>query len=205
MKEGRCRDEFAHSTQGPLGARAKLRRMTQAPHSSASWKLGLTLLGLAMLSSSALAATQWKWRDASGAVQYSDRPPPAGTPEASILSRPAAAVRQAQKAATDAAASAASAAASFAAPAGKAQDPELEARRRKTEDDKRAQAKAEEDKQAKVRAENCQRARSYQRTLADGIRIARTNDKGEREILDDKGRADEAKRTQEIIQSSCGK
>jgi len=39
--------------------------------------------------------------------------------------------------------------------------------------------------------------------LNDGIRIARTNANGEREILDDKGRAAEMQRTQEIIDSSC--
>ncbi len=153
-----------------------------------------------------MAGVQWKWRDANGAVQYSDRPPPAGTPDANILSRPAAAVRQANKAAADAASAAASAAATTGnagtTPA-KAQDPELEARRRKAEQDKQAQNKAEEEKQAKLRADNCARARSYQRTLADGIRIARTNDKGEREILDDKGRAEESQRAKDIIQSNC--
>lgn len=167
--------------------------------------VALACLGLALLSTSAVAAVQWKWRDASGAVQYSDRPPPAGTPESSILSKPSAVVRQEQKAAADAAASAASAASLAAGGTGKAPDSDLDAKRRKAEEDKRAQAKAEEDKLAKSRADNCLRAKAYQRTLSDGVRIARTNDKGEREILDDKGRAEETRRTQDIIQSNCGK
>jgi hypothetical protein len=33
--------------------------------------------------------------------------------------------------------------------------------------------------------------------------MARTNDKGEREILDDKARADEMRRTREIIAADC--
>ena len=47
--------------------------------------LCLLLLILPLL---ALAQTQWKWRDAQGRVQYSDRPPPAGTADKDILARP---------------------------------------------------------------------------------------------------------------------
>ena len=54
-----------------------------------------------------------------------------------------------------------------------------------------------------MRAENCARARSYQKSLDSGMRIARTNDKGEREILDDAARAQEQQRTREIIASDC--
>jgi len=163
----------------------------------------LLLAGLVMASSTAQAGLQWKWRDASGAIQYSDRPPPAGTPEQNILNRPPVS-RAAVKAAE--AASAASASAVAAAAQGvavKASDPELEARRKKAEDDKHAKQKAEEEKAAKQRAENCQRARGYQRTLQDGIRLSRTNAKGEREILDDKARAEEMQRTQEALQTNC--
>jgi len=39
--------------------------------------------------------------------------------------------------------------------------------------------------------------------LDSGIRMARMNDKGEREILDDAARAAELERTQAIIQSDC--
>ena len=41
------------------------------------------------------------------------------------------------------------------------------------------------------------------RTLDSGVRIARTNEKGEREFMDDAARAAEAKRTQDIIASDC--
>ena len=34
------------------------------------------------------AEAQWKWRDKGGHVQYSDLPPPAGTPDQDILARP---------------------------------------------------------------------------------------------------------------------
>ena len=34
------------------------------------------------------AEAQWKWRDAKGNLQFSDLPPPAGTPDKDILHRP---------------------------------------------------------------------------------------------------------------------
>ncbi len=160
----------------------------------------LILASVALVATPAKAGTQWKWKDASGAIQYSDRSPPPGTPEANILQRPNAskAVQLAKPASeVDAAASAAKP-----ATAAKAES-ELDAKRRKAEEEEKAQRKVEEEKVAKGRAENCTQARNYQRTLNDGIRISRTNSKGEREILDDKGRAEEQRRTQEAIASNC--
>jgi hypothetical protein len=57
---------------------------------------------------------------------------------------------------------------------------------------------------AKARAENCERAKRAKATLDTGIRIATTNAKGEREIMDDKARGDEARRMDETIRSDCG-
>jgi len=161
------------------------------------------LLMLALAASPAQAGMQWKWRDASGATQYSDRPPPPGTPDSAILARPT--PSSARQVRVVEPASAASGAAGNAPAAAKTADPELEARRKKSEEERVARQKAEDDKQAKVRADNCERARGYERSLKDGMRIARTNDKGEREILDDKARNEELQRTQETIQSNCGK
>lgn len=147
---------------------------------------------------SAPAQAQWKWRDKAGQTQYSDLAPPPGTPEADILQRPnanAAPVRQA------AAPAAAASGADTIKP--KTSDPELEAKRRQAEQEKADKAKAEDDKRAAARAENCNRAKDYLRTLQDGIRIARTNSAGEREILDDKARADETKRARDVITADC--
>ena len=41
------------------------------------------------------------------------------------------------------------------------------------------------------------------RTLDSGIRIARTNEKGEREILDDSQREEEVRRTRDVISADC--
>jgi hypothetical protein len=147
------------------------------------------------------AEAQWKWRDKSGRVQYSDLPPPASVGEQEILQRPTGAQRQAAPVAR--AADTPASAASGAALTPKTVEPELEAKRRKVEEEKAAKDKAEEQRVAAARADNCQRARAQLRTLDDGIRIARTNASGEREILDDKGRADERKRTVDIMASDC--
>jgi Domain of unknown function (DUF4124) len=152
------------------------------------------------------AEAQWKWRDKGGRVQYSDLPPPASVSEQDILQRPGGAQRQVAAPVARPAAAAASApasAASGAALAPKTVEPELEAKRRKVEEEKLAQAKAEEQRMAAARADNCARARAQLRTLDDGIRIARTNAAGEREILDDKARAEERKRTTDIMATDC--
>ncbi len=142
------------------------------------------------------AHAQWKWRDKSGQINASDRPPPLDVPEKDILARPPATTEARRPAA---AASAASGAAVRAAPV----DRELEARRRATEQEQAAKTKAEEERVAAQKAENCRRARSHLAAMESGQRIGRVNDKGEREILDDRARADEMRQAREVIASDC--
>jgi hypothetical protein len=157
-------------------------------------------IGFSLCVAMAPAAAQWKWKDARGQVVISDVPPPRDIPERDVLQRPNAVVRRAT---ADAAAPAASAAPAG-EPVAKAKvDPELEARRKKAEGEQQEKAKAEEEKIAMQRSENCKRARAHMSSLESGMRLARTNEKGEREILDDKGRADEMQRTRQIISSDC--
>ncbi len=161
----------------------------------------LSLLAAGLLSP---AMAQYKWRDASGNTHYSDTPPPPGTPAKDVLAQPRAAAARAAKLSAAPAASEASGAAPAAAASGvKANDPELEARKRKEKEQQDAKRKADEEKLAKERQDNCVRARSYMRSLEDGQRIARTNDKGEREILDDQQRAQEVERARQGIASNC--
>jgi hypothetical protein len=82
-------------------------------------------------------------------------------------------------------------------------DSELEARKKAADQQKQAQAKADEERLAAQRAENCKRARAHAAALESGQRLARTNEKGEREILDDKGRAEETRRARSVIASDC--
>ena len=164
----------------------------------------LTLLFVLALLGSLLggnAFAQWKWRDKAGVVQYSDLPPPNGTADKDVLQRPT--TTQQRRAAAAAAIPASGASAAAAPPLPKGIEPELETKRRKAEQELAAKTKAEEDKTAATRADNCARAKAYARTLDEGMRLSRTNAKGEREIIDDGNRAEEVKRAKSVIASDC--
>lgn len=173
---------------------AHLQRPGSVTH--AAWCLAaLMLLALP-------AQAQWQWRDKSGQITISDLPPPRDVPEQDILKRPDAGARK-TAAAPLAPAAASSPASTAAAPVRPAGDKELETRKRVAEQEQLAKARADEQKQAAQRADNCRRARAYLSDLQSGQRIARTNDKGEREVLDDKARAEELRRANEVIAADC--
>ena len=165
---------------------------------------------LALLAASLLslpAEAQWKWKDKSGHVQYSDLPPPNGTPEQDILLRPTAGSRRAGPvpnapvSIVSSGAPASGAASGALAP--KTVDSDLETARKKADADAAAKTKAEEQRIAALRADNCTRAKTQLTTLESGIRLARSNAQGEREFIDDKQRADETRRTKEVINTDC--
>ena len=161
----------------------------------------LPLVALALLLAlSGPADAQWKWRDKDGRITVSDRPPTMDIADKDILSRPAAAVPRSPAPAASAPAAAAPPATTQTNPPA---EPELEARKRAAEQEQAARQKAEEDKLASNRAENCRRARSHFAALESGQRLARINEKGEREVLDDKGRADEMRQAREVIAADC--
>jgi type IV secretory pathway VirB10-like protein len=163
------------------------------------WTVAALCATLATAAPSAWA--QWKWKDRNGQVHVSDLPPPRDIPDKDVMQRPTDSVR---RAAAAAAAQASAASAPVPAVAVKPRvDPELEARKARQEQEQKAKDKAAEDKASAQRAENCQRARQHVATLESGMRIARLNDKGEREILDDKARAEEMQRARQVIASEC--
>ena len=151
------------------------------------------LLGLAMFATAAQA--QWTWRDKEGRITASDLPPPRDVPDKDILTRPAPRIVARPAPATSAAAS------NPVAPA--PVERELEARKKAAEAERAAQTKTDDAKQAAARADNCRRARAQLAAMDSGQRIARLNDKGEREVLDDKGRAEESRRAREVMASDC--
>jgi hypothetical protein len=146
------------------------------------------------------AAAQWQWVDGSGRKVFSDTPPPPGILEKNILKR--AGPPNPGTGAT--ASSPAPAAAPAATPQISGRDEALEAKKKQAEVQEQAVKKAEADKLAKVRQDNCERANRSKTTLESGVRMATTNAKGEREVMDDAARGAEVKRINEIIQSSCG-
>lgn len=163
------------------------------------WRAPLAA-GLLLLACSA-ACAQWAWKEGDRKV-FSDTAPPASVPDKNIIKRPGGG------AAMPAAAASADDAVTAAAPAATPQlpvvDKELEAKKKQAEQSEEARKKAEEQRVAKVRAENCARARQAKATIDSGVRLATTNTKGEREIMDDKARATETRRLDDIVRSDCG-
>ena len=156
------------------------------------------------------ASAQWQWIDKSGKKVFSDQAPPPDIPEKNILRRagsppPARAgfsSAPAEGAASDEAA-APKAREAAAAPKPPAVDKELEEKTKKAQAEEKTKQAAEAEKNAKIKAENCDRARQGKATFDSGIRVAKVNAKGEREIMDDAARAAEQKRLQTIIESDC--
>jgi hypothetical protein len=164
------------------------------------------LAALVCLATALPAYAQWAWRDANGRITASDRPPPRDVADKDIISRPRSDKRLPQSAAAASAAVAAPGASAPAAVVSAAPSPlerEVQARKTKAEQEQASKKAAEDAKLASQRADNCQRARSQVATLDSGLRIAQTNAKGEREIMDDAGRAAEARKAREVIASDC--
>lgn len=164
----------------------------------ARWTV-LALVALLGASLTLPAAAQWKWRDKNNQVQYSDLPPPPGTPEKDILQKPVGASVQRSPVLAPVASGASGA--PLLAP--RASDPELEAKRKKAEQDVADKKKAEDAANAAIKADNCRRAQGEMRTINSGVRLTRTNEKGEIEYLDDAARARETARTQGLVASQC--
>jgi hypothetical protein len=152
-----------------------------------------------MLSIALPAHAQWKWKDASGKIQYSDLPPPSGTPEANILQRPAGQqlgvmVLRDGKPVNVPAAEAAKASAPSKA------DLDAQAKQKQDQADQLARQKADQARVAQQKRDNCAAARENLATLQSGVRL-RTGTDGA--IMDDAQRNAAVDRAQQIINSDC--
>ncbi len=151
---------------------------------------------------SAQAQGQWKWRDANGKVQYSDRPPPQGTPEKDILARPLGARKPLQIVPFGVKASEPSASIPGDAASAAAAKREADAKVRAAKEGE-ARMKAVEKRNAEIRAENCANAKQQLATLESGARLSKVTESGERVLLDDAARAAEIQQMKAIIASDC--
>jgi hypothetical protein len=170
--------------------------------------LRLLCVLFSLLSFSAMA--QWAWVDKNGRKIFSDRAPPADVPAKNIFKQPGIApVLVRQTPLTDAstadgisqAASAPQDKASVAKPSGI--DPVLAERKKKEELALEAKRKSEQERLTRSKADNCERAKLAKKGIESGVRLARTNAKGEREIMDDAARASESQRIQSVIDADC--
>lgn len=127
---------------------------------------------------------QHVWLDDKGVKQYSDMPPPPGTPAGRVLQRPG------PRAAT-------AAPEQPAAPSVAERNAAFEKRRIE-----QAEREAKAGEQARVAADNarnCEQARTYERTLASGQRISKLDRNGERAYLSDQERAQEIATAQRVL------
>jgi hypothetical protein len=147
----------------------------------------------AMLVSLPAGAQLYKWTDANGRVQYSDKPPPAGRPSERLTNNAISTVT------------------SPAAPAGtpgapgqkSAAELEQEFRKRRAdqaEAEKKAQAQADEQRSLQAA---CQQSQRQLTALQSGQRMATVDDKGERRFLEDSEIQQQIQRTQADIQKYC--
>ena len=155
---------------------------------------------------------QYVWLDAGGRKVFSDQPPPANIPAKRILQQPGKAPASMPATKTDesksidgqdnAKAPEASAKTSTASKTA-SQDKDLEAAKKKADDEVAAKKKTEEDARNVAKADNCVRAKQAKATFDSGVRLGHTNSKGERGIMDDATRMVETKRVESIIASDC--
>ena len=154
------------------------------------------------------AQAQWQWIDKDGRKVFSDRGPPPDIPAKNIIKQPSNLAVAPSAAAASAPAKSASAPVADSVPEGElpklsTADKELGDKKKQAEAAAVARARAEEAKAAQIRAENCERSRSGKVLMDSGVRVSITNAKGEREVLDDAGRAAEVKRIQAAIEANC--
>ena len=179
------------------------------------WNRLFLALGLCLACVGAQA--QWQWVDKDGRKVFSDRAPPPEIPAKNILKQPGGGARTVAVPAAPppAGAQAPSAAASAAAaPSGgdgqalgtprlSGVDKELAEKKKQAEAAALAKVKADEDRAQKARADNCERAKANKALMDSGVRVSHTKASGEREILDDAGRAAELKRIQTVMETNC--
>jgi len=163
--------------------------------------LRILLLIALCLPLAATAQGQWKWRDAQGRIQFSDRPPPQGTPEKDILARPVNAPKPVQLVPYGQPASAPAP-----APAPAASSPQervLANDKARKASESEAKIKAQEQREAQARADNCRNAKQQLATLESGVRVAMVNERGERVVMEDAQRNQEMAKVRAVIASDC--
>ena len=133
------------------------------------------------------ALAQHVWLNEKGVKQYSDMPPPPGTPASRVIQQP-------QHSSPRAAAPAAD---QPAAPSVAERNAAFEKRR--IEQAERENKASEQARLAADNARNCEQARGYERTLASGQRIAKLDRNGERVFLSDQERAQEIATAQRVL------
>jgi hypothetical protein len=162
---------------------------------------------LVALAAAPHASAQYQWRDANGRMVYSDMPPPASVPPSAVQRAPARQTPAGTSGGSGAAASAPAAApvpaAASATPAPTLADREMEFRKRRMEREAAERKAAEAEAQSQRAAAACEDSRAQVRALESGMRVARVNERGEREFIDDTTRASQLEAARKSVREFC--
>lgn len=187
------------------------RRVSRAP--------ALALLLGAFLGLAGAAQAQWAWRDATGAVTYSDAPPPPDVRPDAILRQPTT-INPADlpsnrgdhpSANYDSPGTDTGGNPSVrdeprrpgAPPARSLAEQDAEFRKRQAAHEKEQQKSADDEAQASERSAACTQAKTYLQMLQDGTRLMRPDAEGNRNFLDDEQRAAETQKAQDAVAKNC--
>ena len=159
-------------------------------------------LSLALCMALPASAQMYKWVDANGKVQYSDKPPPSNVKTEKLREAPRA---PSPPAASEAKGEAAKDAAKDAAKSEPKTPAEREQafRKRQAEAGKAQEKQAQEEANARSRAEYCQRAKDNLANLELGGRQTTVNEKGERAFLSDEQIAQATAKARQEVASAC--
>lgn len=157
------------------------------------------VLLLSLLASLAAPAfAQYSWIDDKGTRVFSDRPPPAGTPEARILKKP-----RTLDALAPAVAPAPAAPAETAKAAPTLAEREADYRKRQAQ---QAEVEKKEELTAQKQATQAERCKSLKRremTLTAGTRLSEYDEKGQRSFVSDEERARRLADTRRMQGAEC--
>lgn len=174
----------------------------------------LNVLILGLLLALPASAQIYQWRDAQGNVHYSDTPPPSEkvrtvkdrTPPPPVVHETAPADSAAPQGEAPADGSAPGtkdgAAAEPAKPKTTAEKDADFRKRRLAASEEQAKAEKERQRNEEIRR-YCDQARGQITALQSGRRISRYSPSGEKELLDEKARADELERAQKYVSENC--
>jgi Domain of unknown function (DUF4124) len=150
----------------------------------------------------------YKWKDKNGVVRYSDTPPPSNVKIESVGGKklatstgkePLAPVTETAKMAAPANTTTKNAGNKGDKAGG--DDEAAKLRQKNAEVDKRN--KEEKEKQAQLKEENCKAAKANHESYAQGGRVYKMNEKGEREYMSDADLKAGAEKTQNEINEYC--
>ena len=163
------------------------------------------LAALALFLCAGVAQAQYVWVAPNGTRQYSDQPPPPGTPASKILKspgRPAPAQITAPEAAATAAPKAATPAAAASAGEKKPStlaERELDYQKRAKEREEAERKAQEEARMAAARAAQCADVQRAKRTYESGVRIAEMGPDGKQRFLSDAERAERTAKASSML------